>query len=320
MSTGIKWKKRKETVCMKNIAVIGLGLMGTPISTRLIQAGYSVTGFDILKKQMTRLVPLGLKATGSPKEAARGADLILLSLSSWEAVLEAVEGKEGIVHGAKKGQIIIDMSTSPPWESRGLGERLAKRGLHWMDIPISGSSVQAGVGNILFMAGGGKSIFNRVKPVLDRIGKKTVYVGPSGHGATLKVAINHTLHINHAAAIEGMVLGLKAGLDPDILYEVMSSGGASSDQLATRGREMVMGKFPLRSSIAVANKDTGLSLEMGNRLGVPLPVGALYKQFLLNAHYKGWDQEDATIVMKIYEELADFKRKGRTSSSRKTKK
>jgi 3-hydroxyisobutyrate dehydrogenase-like beta-hydroxyacid dehydrogenase len=110
-----------------------------------------------------------------------------------------------------------------------------------------------------------------------------------------------------------MVLGLKAGLDPGILYEVMSSGGASSDQLITRGREMVMGKFPLRSSVSVANKDTGLSLEMGKRLGVPLPVGALYKQFLLNAHYKGWDQEDATIVMKIYESLADFTRKGQRS-------
>jgi len=305
---------------MKNVAVIGLGLMGTPLSRRLIQAGYSVTGFDVVKGQMTRLVPLGLKAAGSPKEAARGADLTLLSLPSWDAVLEAVAGKEGIVHGARKGQIIADTSTSPPWESRTLGERLAKQGLHWMDIPISGSSVQAGVGNILFMAGGKKSIFEKVKPVLDKIGKKTIYVGPCGQAATLKLAVNHTLHINHAAAIEGMVLGLKAGLDPGILYEVLSSGGASSDQLVTRGREMVAGKFPLRSSIAVANKDTGLSLEMGKRLGVPLPVGALYKQFLLNASYKGWDQEDATIVMKIYEALAGFTRKGQRTSTREKKK
>ncbi len=299
---------------MKHVGVIGLGLMGTPLSTRLIQAGYSVTGFDIVKQRMTRLVSLGLRVAGSPKEAAQGADLILLSLPSWDAVLEAIVGKEGIIHGAKKGQIIADTSTSPPWESRALGERLAKKGFHWMDVPISGSSVQAGVGNILFMVGGKRSIFEKIKPVLDKIGKKTVYVGPSGHAATLKVAVNHTLHINHAAAIEGMVLGLKAGLDPGILYEVMSSGGAASDQLITRGREMVLGKFPLRSSIAVANKDTGLSLEMGKRLGVPLPIGALYKQFLLNASYKGWDQEDATIVMKIYEALADFTRKGQRSS------
>jgi 3-hydroxyisobutyrate dehydrogenase-like beta-hydroxyacid dehydrogenase len=314
---GGPWRKEKRN--MKKIAVVGLGLMGTSISLRLIEAGYMVTGFDIVRKKVTHLVSHGLRPAKSAQQAARGTDLILLSLPSWEAVLEAVEGKEGVVHGAGKGQIIIDTSTSPPWESRGLGERLAKRGLHWMDVPISGSSVQARVGNILFMAGGEKSIFDKVKPVFDKIGKKTVYVGPSGLGATLKVAINHTLHINHAAAIEGMVLGLKAGLDPGILYEVMSSGGASSDQLTSRGREMVMGKFPLRSSVSVANKDTGLSLEMGQRLGVPLPVGALYKQFLLNAHYKGWDREDATIVMKIYEALADFTRKGQRSSRIKKK-
>jgi 3-hydroxyisobutyrate dehydrogenase-like beta-hydroxyacid dehydrogenase len=311
-------KRRKETYDMRNIAVIGLGLMGTPISTRLIQAGYTVTGFDIVKQKVTRLVPLGLRAARSPREAGRGADLILLSLPSWDAVVEAVEGKEGVIQGARRGQIIIDTSTSPPWESRDMGKRLAKRGFHWMDVPVSGSSVQAAVGNILFMVGGEKSDFERVKPVFDKIGKKTVYVGPSGQAATLKVAINHTLHINHAAAIEGFVLGLKAGLDPGILYEVMSSGGASSDQLASRGKEMVVGKYPLRSSISVANKDMGLSMEMGKRLGVPLPVGALYKQFLLNAHYKGWDQEDATIVMKIYEDLAGFRRK-KPLSKRKRK-
>jgi 2-hydroxy-3-oxopropionate reductase len=165
---------------MKNITVVGLGLMGTPISLRLIEAGYMVTGFDIVRKRVTNLVSHGLRPAKSAQHAARGADLILLSLPSWEAVLEAVEGKEGVIRGAKKGQIIIDTSTSPPWESRGLGERLAKRGLHWMDVPISGSSVQARVGNILFMAGGEKSIFDKVKPVFDKIGKKTVYVGPSG--------------------------------------------------------------------------------------------------------------------------------------------
>ena len=102
---------------MKKIAVIGLGLMGTPLSKRLIQAGYSVTGFDIVKSQIARLAPVGLRPAGSPKEAARGADLILLSLPSWDAVLEAVVGKEGVVHAAKKGQIIADTSTSPPWEA-----------------------------------------------------------------------------------------------------------------------------------------------------------------------------------------------------------
>jgi 3-hydroxyisobutyrate dehydrogenase-like beta-hydroxyacid dehydrogenase len=302
------------------IAVIGLGLMGTPISRRLIQAGYRVMGFDIVREKMIRLAPLGLRPARSAKEAAKGAELILLSLPSWNAVLEAVTGKDGILQESQKGQIIIDTSTSPPWESRALGRRMAIRGIEWMDVPVSGSSVQARSGNLVFMAGGKKSVFFKIKPILDQIGKKTVYVGRMGDAATLKLAINHTLHLNQAAAIEGLVLGLKAGLDPDILFDTMTSGGASSDQLLTRGQDMIAGKFKPKSSVLSVNKDMALSLELGRRLGVMLPLGALYQQFLLNAHHRGWDEQDGTIVMKVYEELADLREKNRRGALRKSKK
>lgn len=290
---------------MEKISVIGLGLMGTPIATLLMKAGYRVTGFDIVKKQMTDLVPLGLRAVNSPREAAKGADLILLSLPNWDAVLEAVEGKKGVVEGVQKGQIVADTSTSPPWESRALGERLAKKGVEWMDIPISGSSAQARVGNMVFMAGGKRAVFERIKPVLDRIGKKTVYAGKSGAGATLKLVVNHTLYLNQAAAIEGLVLGLKAGLNPDVLFEVITSGAASSDLLIARGKDMLNGNFSPKGPVVLANKDLALSLETARKLGVVLPVGALYQQLLLKAHYNGWDREDATVVMKIYQQLAE---------------
>jgi 2-hydroxymethylglutarate dehydrogenase len=290
---------------MKNISVIGLGLMGTPIATLLMKAGYRVTGFDIVRKQMIDLVPLGLRALNSPQEAAKGADLILLSLPNWDAVLEAVEGKKGVVEGVLKGQIVADTSTSPPWESRALGKRLAKKGVEWMDVPISGSSAQARVGNMVFMAGGRRSVFEKIKPVLDRIGKKTVYAGKSGDGATLKLVINHTLYLNQAAAIEGLVLGLKAGLNPDVLFEVITSGAAASDLLIARGKDMLSGNFSPKGPVVLANKDLALSLETARKLGVVLPVGALYQQLLLKAHYNGWDREDATAVMKIYQQLAE---------------
>jgi 3-hydroxyisobutyrate dehydrogenase-like beta-hydroxyacid dehydrogenase len=294
-----------KAVEMKKISVIGLGLMGTPIATLLIKAGYRVTGFDIVKKQMSDLLPLGLRAVNSPKEAAKGADLILLSLPTWNAVLEAVEGKEGVIHGMQKGAIVVDTSTSPPWESKALGARLAKKGIDWMDVPISGSSAQARVGNMVFMAGGRRSVFEKIKPVLDRIGKKAVYAGKSGNGATLKLVINHTLYLNQAAAIEGLVLGLKVGLDPDVLYEVITSGAAASDLLIARGKDMLRGNFSPKGPVVLANKDLDLSLETARKLGVVLPVGALYQQLLLKAHYNGWDREDATVVMRIYQQLAE---------------
>ncbi len=294
---------------IKNISVIGLGLMGTPIATLLMKAGYRVKGFDIIRKQMSDLVSLGLKTANSPKEAARGTDLVMLSLPNWNAVVEAVEGKDGVAAGAGKGQIVVDTSTSPPWESRALGKRLSKKGIEWMDVPISGSSAQARIGNMVFMAGGRRSVFERIKPVLDQIGKKTVYAGKMGDGATLKLVINHTLYLNQAAAIEGLVLGMKAGLKPDVLFDVMTSGAASSDLLISRGRDMLSGIFSPKGPVVIANKDLALSLETAKRWGVVLPVGALYQQLLLEAHYSGWDREDATAVMKIYEEMAGMVRK-----------
>ncbi len=290
---------------MKKISVIGLGLMGNPIASLLMKAGYQVTGFDIVKKRISDLVPLGLKAAKSPQAAAHGAEIILLSLPNWQAVLEAVEGKDGVIEGARKGQIVVDTGTSPPWESKALGTRLARKGIEWMDIPISGSSAQARVGNMVFIAGGKRSVYEKIKIVLDRIGKKTVYAGKSGNGAMLKLVINHTLYLNQAAAIEGLVLGLKAGLNPDVLFEAITSGAASSDLLLARGKDMLQSNFSPKGPVVLATKDLALSLEAAKRLGVVLPVGALYKQLVLKAHYNGWDREDSTIVMKIYQQLAE---------------
>jgi hypothetical protein len=192
-----------------------------------------------------------------------------------------------------------------------MGERLAKKGIEWMDVPISGSSAQARMGNMVFMAGGKRSVFERIKLVLDQIGKKTVYVGKMGDGATLKLVINHTLYLNQAAAIEGLVLGMKTGLNPDVLFDVITSGAASSDLLIARGRDMLSGIFSPKGPVVIANKDLALSMETAKRWGVVLPVGALYQQLLLKAHYNGWDLEDATAVMKIYEEMAGMVRKGK---------
>jgi len=305
---------------IKGISVIGLGAMGTPISTILLKAGHDVTGFDIVEKRMSNLIPLGLRSVKSPKEAAEGADLIMLSLPNWDIVREVVEGKEGILAVARKGQIIVDTSTVPPWETKAMAERLAKKGLDWMDVPISGSSAQARVGNMVFMAGGKKSIFNKVKPVLDKVGKKTVYVGKNGDAAMLKLVVNQTLFLNQAAAIEGLVLGIKAGLAPDIMLDVLISGAAGSDLIAARGRDMLMGNFEPKGPVWLAIKDLGLALESAKKLGVVLPMAGLYQQLLLNAHYSGWDQSDATVVMKIYEQLAGIKRKAKRSPSRTKKK
>lgn len=296
---------------IKNISVIGLGAMGTPIVTFLLKAGYRVKGFDLVKKKVSDLIPLGLKPARSLREVARGADLILLSLRkgsddtpNWNVVQEVVEGKGGILGVLKRGQIVVDTSTVPPWETAAMAKRLAKKGVEWMDVPISGAAFQAREGNMVFMAGGKKSVFNRIKPILDKVGKKTVYVGKNGTGAALKLVVNQTLFLNQAAAIEGFVHGLKAGLNPDVMHDVLVSGAAGSDLIAARGKDMLRGDFERKGTVRGALKDLELALEDAKRLGVILPMTGLYHQFLLEAYYKGWEKSDATVVMRLYEERA----------------
>ena len=293
---------------IKKIAVIGLGMMGTPIASLLLKAGYDVRGYDVVEKQMTDLVPQGMTPAASPRDAATGADLIILSLANWAILKEAVEGKNGVLEGAHRGQIVLDMSTSPPGESIAMAATMAGRGVEWLDVPISGAASQARVGNMVFMAGGKRSIFDKVRPVLDRIGKKTVYVGKNGDAAMLKLVVNLILYLTEGAAIEGLTLGLKAGLDPQIMYDVITSGAASSDLVTSRGKDMLAGRFEPKGQVNVAVKDMGLILERAKQLGVPLPMGGLYQQLLLQAHYEGWDQLDATSVMKIYEKLSGISR------------
>lgn len=293
------------------ITFIGLGAMGNPMTRFLLKAGYDVKGFDIVKKRMSDLTHLGLKPARSPKDGARGADLIMLSLPKWDIVREVVEGKEGILESARKGQIIIDTSTVPPLETRAMAQRLAKKGIHWMDVPVSGAANQARKGNMVFMVGGKKSVFNKVKPVLDKVGKKTVYVGKNGDAATLKLVVNHTLFLNQAAAIEGFTVGLKAGLDPDVMFDVLISGAAGSDLIEARGKDMLAGNFKPKGPLWITLKDLDLALESAKELGVAVPMAGLYKQLLLSAHHRGWDKSDATVVMRIYEELAGIKRKAK---------
>lgn len=295
---------------MKNIAVIGLGLMGTPFATLLLKSGFHVTGYDIIKKKITNLVPLGLNPAGSPQEAAKKADLIMLSLLNWGIVQEVVEGKEGVIRSAKKGQIIIDTSTVPPWETRDMAKRLAKKGIEWMDVPVCGSSAKAKKGDMIFMAGGKKSTYNRIKPVLEKISKKTIYAGKHGHAAMLKLVHNQILYLNQIAAIEGFSVGLKAGLDPDVMMDLLESADASSDIIKARGRDMLCGDFSPKGPVWVAIKDIETILENAKRLGVVAPVAGLYHQLLLQARYNDWESSDATVVLKIYENLAGIRKKG----------
>jgi 3-hydroxyisobutyrate dehydrogenase-like beta-hydroxyacid dehydrogenase len=293
---------------IRNIGVVGLGQMGTPMTTFLLKAGYDVAGYDLVEKQVSDLVPLGLRPVKSPKEAAMGADLVLLSLPNWGAVQSVVEGEEGILRAARPGLVIMDTSTVEPWETKAMAERLALMGIEWMDVPVSGSAEQARVGNMVFMAGGKKSTFERIKPVVDKVGKKTIFVGKNEDAAMLKLVVNQIFYLNQASAIEGFVHGLKAGLTPEVILDALASGSAGSGLITARGKDMLTGNFEKKGPVWLALKTFRVILKSAERLGVILPMLALYQQFLLQAHYNGWDDNDLTVIMRIYEKLAGMER------------
>jgi 3-hydroxyisobutyrate dehydrogenase-like beta-hydroxyacid dehydrogenase len=273
----------------------------------MLQSGYKVKGFDVIEEKMRQLAPIGLKPSRSPKDAASGVDLIVLSLQTWDIVKDVTLGTKGILASKNPGKIIMDTSTVPPAESRSMAEQLSVKGIDWLDVPISGSSAQLKDGNAVFMAAGKKAVFHKIKPVLEKIGKKAVYVGPNGDGAMLKIVVNTILYLNQAAAIEGFVLGLKAGLNPDVMFEVVSSGAAGSDLISARGLDMLTGNFEPKGALGIKSLD--FALENAERLGVILPMASLYRQFMLQAFYNGWGGNDGTAVMTVYEQLAGIKRK-----------
>lgn len=292
------------SMAIKNIAVIGLGAMGNSLAALLLKAGHRVTGYDIAPRQIGKLAKRGLIPAKSAAAAAQKNELIILSLPGWSVVQAVVEGHNGLLKTLSKGQIVVDTSTVPPDKTKSMAAKLAGRGIEWMDVPISGAANQARVGNMVFMAGGKKSTFNRIKPILDKIGKKTVYVGKNGEAAQLKLVVNQTLFLNQAAAVEGLTLGLKAGLNPEVMLDVLTSGAAGSDLLEARGKDMVKGDFKPKGALWITIKDLGMALESAKKLGVTLPVAGLYQQLLLSAQYAGWNDSDATVVMRIYEQLA----------------
>jgi 3-hydroxyisobutyrate dehydrogenase-like beta-hydroxyacid dehydrogenase len=295
-------------VHLEKISVIGLGAMGSSLATFLLKAGYEVKGFDILEKRMSDLEPYGLVSVKCPREAAEGADLMILSLAYWSVVKEVVEGKDGILEGARKGQIIIDTSTVPPLETKAMAERLQKKGIVWMDVPISGSAAQLKVGDVVFFAGGEKSAFDLVKPILDKIGKRTVYVGKNGDAAMLKLVVNHILFLNMASAAEGLVVALKAGLDPTVTLDVLVSGAAGSGLLAARGKNMLDGNFEPKGMLRMTIKDVELIMENAKQMGVMVPMLALYEQFMFKGVHRGWSELDGTVTMRLWKEMAGVER------------
>jgi 3-hydroxyisobutyrate dehydrogenase len=285
---------------MVRIAFVGLGTMGLPMARNLVAAGYQVVGVD---PDAGRLAALGAGAAETPAEAAAAADVALLSLPSAEAVEEVVLGARGLAAGASPGFAVVDMSTSPPGLARSLAAALAKQGADWLDAPVSGGPRAAEAASLTIMVGGSHEAFERLRPLLERLGSLVVRVGPAGAGQAAKLCNNLVAGATMAALAEACALAVREGIEPRILYDLLtrSTGdsrvlrmrfplaGVERDHPASRAYEPLF-------ALDLMAKDLDLVLELAEARGVATPVARAGRASYAEAQKRGLGRLDYSAV------------------------
>ena len=286
------------------IGFIGLGTMGAPMAKNLLAAGFDVTVHNRTREKEEALAAAGATRAASPREAAAGADVVVTNVSDTPDVEAVVLGEDGAVHGLKKGSVLIDVSTISPSVTRAIAAKLAERGVAMLDAPVSGGSEGAEKGTLSIMVGGEPEVFERMKPVLEAMGKTVTLVGPVGSGQVTK-AINQTIIAGtYAAVAEGMAMGLAAGIDLEAAHRALSGGAAGSWVLSNRAQNMIDNRYPLGFRTRLHLKDLGIALETARDLGVPVPVTAYVAQIETGLVKRGFGDEDVSNIARAVREGA----------------
>jgi len=276
--------------------------MGGPMALNVMKAGHDLIIHNRTRHKEELLAAHGAKRAASPGEAALEAEVIITSLSDTPDVEEVVLGNNGIIHGARPGSVVVDMSTISPDATRKIEQVLRAKGIKMIDAPVSGGSEGAKQGTLAIMVGGDPEDVARVMPVLKAIGTKITHVGPIGAGQLTK-AINQTIVAGvYLGVAEGMVLGLKAGLDMDKVVEAIGEGAAGSWVLTHRSKNMINNNYPLGFRVRLHHKDLGIALETAKKLGVTMLVAALMDQIETGIVARGYGDEDVSAVARSIRE------------------
>lgn len=295
---------------MRRIGIVGVGLLGSAVASRLLRGRFEVTGYDTRPEQVEALRSQGLKAAVSLAEAAAGADAVFTILPSLESVDHAVRGSGGLLETAPREATLIQMSTISPELTRRLGEAAAVKGLGFLDAPMSGTSGMVARGDCAIFVGGDPDRFEACRPVFDAIARKTFHVGAVGMASLAKLATNLLVGLNTAALAEALVLGRKGGLSPALLVEILQESAAASKMLEVRGPLMADRRFEPQMKMELFLKDFKLMLEEGQRLGAPLPLTSLTQQLCTATVAAGRGGEDLASVITVLERLAGIQEGG----------
>lgn len=286
------------------IGFIGLGVMGRKMAHNLVKSGYELVVSDLIVEAVNELVEVGATAAKTSAELAESCDIIFSSLPN-SAIVEGVTlGKDGILQGAKEGTIYIDLSSITPKSIQKIASKAKEKGVYVLGSPVSGGSIGAEKGTLTIMVGGNKEAYEKALPALNCIGKKIYYVGEDvGAGNTVKIVNNLLLGANMVAVTEALALGVKAGLEPNIMYEIISKSSGSSYALTAKYENFIAkGNFEPGFTIDLQYKDLQLAVDTAKDLKMPLIIGNISQQMYEIAKSKGYGLEDISAVLKLYEE------------------
>jgi 3-hydroxyisobutyrate dehydrogenase-like beta-hydroxyacid dehydrogenase len=290
-----------------NIGFIGLGTMGSGMAGNILKAGHQLTVNDIRKETAKSLVDAGAIWADTPKSVAQASEVVLTSLPGPAEVEAAAMGKDGIIDGIRPGAVLIDLTSNSVATVRKIYDMFKEKGAHVIDAPVSGGPSGAKTGKLALMVGGDEEVFMKYKPILDILGNKVTYTGGIGNGSICKQMNNSVIYSLLTSVAECWTLGVKAGVSPKALWQVLRDGAVGSGLLfnITLPQTYLRGKFePPNFALKLAFKDVGLGTALGREYSVPMTVANAAYQDMMVAMNRGWGNKDSRCIMLLQEERA----------------
>ncbi len=294
------------------IGFIGLGIMGKPMGKNILKAGFELVVCSRTQSSVDELIGAGATSAATPKELAEQVDLVITMLPNSPEVKEVILGPTGVIHGARPGCIVADMSSIAPLASQENAASLAEKGIEMLDAPVSGGQPKAIEGTLSVMVGGKQEIFDRCVPVFKTMAASVVRVGNIGAGNVTKLANQVIVALNIAALSEAMVLATKAGVEPELVYQAIRGGLAGSTVMDAKAPLMLDRKFNPGFKINLHIKDLKNALETSEEVGAPLPLTASVMEIMQELSKEGLGDSDHGAIVRHFEKQANIEVKRST--------
>jgi len=288
----------------RKIGFIGLGIMGQPMVANLQDAGHTLVVHDLDRDRLHDAVLAGAAEATSPREVAESSEVVITMLPDSPDVEAVALGSDGLIEGATRGQLYIDMSTIAPQVAVRVADEMCERGVRCLDAPVSGGDVGAIEGKLSIMVGGDEATFTDALPILRVMGETITLCGPIGSGQIVKACNQIQVALNLVGMAEALTLGAKAGVDPEVVIEVLSGGYARTRVMDVRGPRVIRGDFEPGFKAKLHYKDINIVMQSGRDYGVPLPASAIARELFGAMLAAGRGELDHSAILTVLEDLA----------------